>query len=203
VVDITIVMACEERQLWWPMDASEPSCTDPTHDHLEYEVHRHRTPVLLPDGSRIVAVSFDSSDPYSREACPDFGLYLDPRWSPPWPHDHVEWPDFGVPADSADLRTKLVQLLERSQSGELVELGCLGAHGRTGTALACLAVLAGVPARDAVAWVRNSYCDKAVETPGQMSFVGGFAPDRSKALQNTRFDCEPLPEPNKPPTLTE
>ena len=174
MVVITLVMVCGERRLSWPVDAVEPSCTDATHCHFEYEVHRHRTPVLLPDGSRIVAVSFDSSDPYRREARPDFGLYLDPRWSAPWPHDHVEWPDFGVPASSDDLRTKLVQLLERSQTGELVELGCLGAHGRTGTALACLAVLAGVPASDAVAWVRSSYCDKAVETPEQMSFIGGF-----------------------------
>ena len=130
--------------------------------------------MLLPDGNRVVAVSFDSSDPYARETLPDFGLYLDHRWSPPWPHDHVEWSDFGVPVNSAELRTKLVQLLERSERGELVELGCLAAHGRTGTALACLAVLAGVPASDAVAWVRNSYCDEAVETPEQMSFVGGF-----------------------------
>jgi protein-tyrosine phosphatase len=119
-------------------------------------------------------VSFDSNDPYGREAQPDFGLYLDQRWSPPWPHDHVEWPDFGVPPNSADLRTKLVQLLQRSQTGELVELGCLGAHGRTGTALACLAVIAGVPASDAVDWVRRSYCNQAVETAEQMSFAGGF-----------------------------
>jgi hypothetical protein len=181
VVDVTIVMACAERRLSWPVDAREPGCTDPTHNHFEYQVHRHRTPVHLPDGSRIVAVSFDSSDPYSREARPDFGLYLAQRWSPPWPHDHIDWPDFGVPTSSADLRTKLVQLLERSQTGELVELG---AHGRTGTALACPAVLARVPASDAVAWVRSAYCDQAVETPEQMSFVGASASDRSNPLQN-------------------
>jgi protein-tyrosine phosphatase len=174
VVEPTVVIVCRERRTFWPADAIEPSCTDPTHNHSEWQLHRHRTPVLLPDGNRVVAVSFDSSDPYARETLPDFGLYLDHRWSPPWPHDHVEWSDFGVPVNSAELRTKLVQLLERSERGELVELGCLAAHGRTGTALACLAVLAGVPASDAVAWVRNSYCDEAVETPEQMSFVGGL-----------------------------
>lgn len=173
VVDITIVMACEERRLSWPVEL-EPSCSDPTHNHFEYEVHRHRTPVILPDGSGIVAMSFDSSDPYGRETRPEFGLYLDQRWSPPWAHDHVEWPDFGVPTNPADLRTKLVQLLERSQTGELVELGCRGAHGRTGTALACLAILAGIPASEAVAWVRSSYCDQAVETPEQVAFAGRF-----------------------------
>jgi hypothetical protein len=32
-------------------------------------------------------------------------------------------------------------------------------------------VLTGHPALDAVAWVRSSYCTKAVETPGQEAFI--------------------------------
>lgn len=59
-------------------------------------------------------------------------------------------------------------------AGQHVEVGCLGGHGRTGTALACLAVLAGHPAGDAVAWVRSGYCAKAVETPGQEAFIAAF-----------------------------
>jgi len=51
------------------------------------------------------------------------------------------------------------------------EIGCLGGHGRTGTALACLAVLAGHSPADAVAWVRTHYCDHAVETDDQAAFV--------------------------------
>jgi len=174
MVQITLVVVCGERRISWPADGDEPDCTDLSHKHFEHQVHRHRTPVLFPGGSGVVAVSFDSDDPYTREQSPGFGLYLDHRWAPPWAHDHVEWPDFGVPASSADLRSKLEQLLERSRSGEHVELGCLGAHGRTGTALACLVVLAGVPASDAVAWVRSSYCDRAVETPEQVAFIGDF-----------------------------
>ena len=56
----------------------------------------------------------------------------------------------------------------------MVEIGCLGGHGRTGTALACLAVLAGTPAAEAVAWVRGAYCPKAVETDAQRAFVESF-----------------------------
>jgi protein-tyrosine phosphatase len=63
----------------------------------------------------------------------------------------------------------------RAHAGELVEIGCLGGHGRTGTALACLAVLSGVPAGDAVGWVRATYCAKAVETDEQEAFVLLFA----------------------------
>jgi len=50
----------------------------------------------------------------------------------------------------------------------------MGGRGRTGTALACLAVLDGAPAADAVAYVRQHYSPDAVETPEQASFVTGF-----------------------------
>ena len=137
-------------------------------------IHRHRARVVLPSGAGIFAVSFDPLDPYGREVQPDFGLYLDPRWSPPWDHEHVDWPDFGLPASPPALRTSLTQLLDRARRGETVELGCLGAHGRTGTALACLAVLDGVPGTEAVAWVREAHCERAVETPDQRAFVADF-----------------------------
>jgi len=52
-----------------------------------------------------------------------------------------------------------------------VEVGCIGGHGRIGTALAILAILTGHPAADAVAWVRANYCPKAVETIDQEAFI--------------------------------
>ena len=57
---------------------------------------------------------------------------------------------------------------------ERVEVACGGGRGRTGTALACPAVLDGVPARHAVAWVRRSYDPRAVETPWQRRWVMRF-----------------------------
>jgi hypothetical protein len=50
----------------------------------------------------------------------------------------------------------------------------LGGHGRTGTALACLAALSGEPSQEAVVWVRTNYCPKAVETPEQAVFVASL-----------------------------
>lgn len=47
--------------------------------------------------------------------------------------------------------------------------------GRTGAALACLAVLDGVPAGDAVAYVREHYDARAVETPWQRRYVVRFS----------------------------
>jgi hypothetical protein len=65
----------------------------------------------------------------------------------------------------------LRSMLERAHAGERVEVGCLGGHGRTGTALACLAILTGHPHGEAVAWVRANYCVDAVETAEQEAFV--------------------------------
>ena len=136
-----------------------------------YERHRHRDPVSLPDGTVIWAVSFDLDAPYERDEVPAFGLYLDTRWNPPWPHAHLDWPDFSVPVDRTDARAALDDLLARARRGGRVEIGCLGAHGRTGTALACLAAMTGCAPADAVAWVRANYCSHAVETDEQAAFV--------------------------------
>jgi protein-tyrosine phosphatase len=47
--------------------------------------------------------------------------------------------------------------------------------GRTGTVLACMAVLAGVPPPEAVEWVRANYRPEAVETVEQEAWVRWFA----------------------------
>ncbi len=78
-------------------------------------------------------------------------------------------------AELAVMQQVLTDLHDRARRGERVEVGCLGGHGRTGTALACLAVLTGTPAADALAWVRTNYCYKAVETEVQEALVSTFA----------------------------
>jgi hypothetical protein len=175
VREVKACLVCGEH---WYVGAEEPKCAEPDHEHGSFQVHQHRTTVVLPDGTAVTAVSFDPMAPYDREPGhrPDHGLYLDARWQPPWDHQLLDWPDFGVPADPADLVAALRALLDRARGGERVEIGCLGGHGRTGTALACLAVLAGHPPGDAVAWVRTNYCAKAVETPDQEALVASLTP---------------------------
>jgi protein-tyrosine phosphatase len=85
----------------------------------------------------------------------------------------VRWRDFSLPDDPVLLRDVLAELLSRS-AGERVEVACLGGTGRTGTALACLAVLDGVPAHEAVDFVRAGYRPRAVETKAQARFVAAF-----------------------------
>ena len=50
----------------------------------------------------------------------------------------------------------------------------MGGRGRTGTALACIAALDGVPADQAVEYFRRHYRPDAVETEGQRQFVAEF-----------------------------
>jgi protein-tyrosine phosphatase len=108
---------------------------------------------------------------------PEFGVYLLGRCptTQPWESRWVAWPDFRLPRDPADLRSALREVLERA-GRQRVEVACRGGSGRTGTALACLAVLDGVPADRAVAYVREHYRSRAVETRGQRTFVARFDP---------------------------
>ena len=128
--------------------------------------------LVLPSGRRIRGRSLRRpADP-----APDFAVYLLGRAPEQtvWPQRWVRWPDFRLPADRADARAALVEAWERS-AAECVEVACAGGRGRTGTALACIAVLDGVPPAEAVAYVRREYDPHAVETPWQRRFVRRFA----------------------------
>lgn len=106
---------------------------------------------------------------------PDFGLYLLGREPEPlaWQSRWLRWPDFRLPADREEARAALEEVwgLARDQR---VEVACGGGRGRTGAALACLAVLDGVPAAQAVDYVRRHYDARAVETPWQRRYVARF-----------------------------
>jgi hypothetical protein len=129
--------------------------------------------VTFPDGSRVRACSLVER----REDDPEraYGLYLDARWRPTWPAHVVAWPDFGLPAEPVVAARQITDAFDLARRGELVEVGCLGGSGRTGTVLACMAVLAGVPAEEAVTWVRGAYRPRAVETAEQEAWVRWFA----------------------------
>jgi len=129
--------------------------------------------VTFPDGTRVRASSLaDRREDDSERA---FGLYLDRNWAPSWPADVVDWPDFGLPDEPEVAARQITDAFLRARRGELVEVGCLGGSGRTGTVLACMAVLAGVPPAEAVSWVRSAYRPTAVETAEQEAWVDWFA----------------------------
>ncbi|MET4224195.1 protein-tyrosine phosphatase family protein [Oerskovia enterophila] len=127
--------------------------------------------VVLPGGRRVRGRGLHAGPPDLTEA-PELGVYLTARphvevgWESRW----IGWPDFRLPRSSSDAVAALRDAFERSASSR-VEIACDGGTGRTGTAMAILARLAGIPADDAVAWVRAHYRERAVETPGQRRFV--------------------------------
>lgn len=164
------IIVCRSWRTFWDVGGSA-ACRESDHVHAEREMHVHRDEVVLPNGTTVVAATFDERNPYDRDVRPDFGLYLDDRWQPPWVFARLDWPDFGVPKDAAAMIDGLRDVLARAKAGERVEIGCWGAHGRTGTALAALAVLTGIPREEAVAWVRATYCAKAVETAEQETLI--------------------------------
>jgi hypothetical protein len=106
---------------------------------------------------------------------PTFALHLLGRKPPPvpWEARWVRWPDFRLPSDRADAAEALREAWARAEA-ERVEIACAGGLGRTGTALACLAVLDGLPGSQAVTYVREHYAARAVETPWQHRFVTRF-----------------------------
>lgn len=113
-------------------------------------------------------------DPMPTGPPPEFGLY--PYGTPPtvdWPSTWVRWPDFWLPSDRAAFGLAVREVLELC-GARRVEVACGGGMGRTGTTLACLAVLDGVPNDEAVAFVRQHYHPHAVETPWQRRFVRRF-----------------------------
>jgi hypothetical protein len=106
--------------------------------------------------------------PLGRAASPaDFALVLAEGPLPGWAHRRIHWPDFWIPTDRVDALGALHEAHDRARRGERVEAACRGGIGRTGTALAALAVLDGLSPGEALAWVRASYHPRAVETPWQ------------------------------------
>jgi hypothetical protein len=112
---------------------------------------------------------------------PDFGLYLGTSRlrrrhadSLTWPQDWIAWPDFLLPRDRAAAIAAIHALHARGLAGASVEVACSGGVGRTGTVMACLAILSGIAPPDALAWTRAHYHPHAVETPWQRRWITRF-----------------------------
>lgn len=105
---------------------------------------------------------------------PTYGVYLLGRQPPAveWESHWLEWPDFRLPKHRERALETLHAAWVRAET-ERVEVACGGGRGRTGTALAVIAVFDGVEPGLAVAYVREHYDRHAVETPWQRRFVRG------------------------------
>lgn len=126
---------------------------------------------------------------------PHIGLYLDERWAahslllspgPELPFLRkrtnagriVLWPwaDYEIPDEPRLFARALKWLLREAGKGKVIEIGCMGGHGRTGTVLACLLVLQGANPATALTKVWTEYCSEAVESRAQQELVRQFGP---------------------------
>ncbi len=143
--------------------------------------------IALPDGTLVRGRG--RREPFPSGPLPEYGLYLGhppdqqrrtvfrrpAPWRPDWPAEWIEWPDFRTPRDDRRAAAQIAEAYRLARSGTRVEVACTGGTGRTGTVIACMAVLAGHPADDARAWARRHYRPRAVETPGQRRWIEWFA----------------------------
>jgi hypothetical protein len=69
-----------------------------------------------------------------------------------------------------EFKKMIVWTAEQLVLGKKVHVGCIGGHGRTGTFLAALVKhMLGI--EDAITYVRENYCKKAVESESQIQFL--------------------------------
>jgi protein-tyrosine phosphatase len=71
-------------------------------------------------------------------------------WQPTWPAEFIDWVDFGLPVDTPLASRLIAEIFHRARSGQLVEVGCHAGNGRTGSIIACMAILAGEAPNEAV-----------------------------------------------------
>ena len=92
-----------------------------------------------------------------------------------WPHVLVGWPDQGV-IDGEVAGELSAYVLAQLKAGKIVDIGCAGAHGRTGTFLAMLIIDAeGLEPEDAINAVRKRHCTRAIESGSQVRAIFRYA----------------------------
>lgn len=80
---------------------------------------------------------------------------------------YVDWPD-GAAVEIETLKFAIGWIKARIEKrNAVIEIGCIGGHGRTGTLAAAVLVKSGMNATDAIAYVKKEYCTKAIETAVQ------------------------------------
>ena len=157
--------------------------------HLMHAFHIHDNVLVYPSSLHLSEKTDD---------LPDFGLYADYAWEPLHRNEFIDWPDFALPTDEMLALEQITDAVHRACDGQVVELGCIGGHGRTGTILAIMRVVMGDTATGATSEVREKYCSRAVETPEQVRFVeaterrlkGVDAPERPWSPRNVGFQSK-------------
>lgn len=177
-----------------PTATSSPTVAGDTY-WSQWATDRHyQDPVILPDGTTVYASSQHSDR--QTDPIPDLGIYLDGSWRPDTIAFHVGCPDYGIPTPAPWQVLHIAREgIRVAQSGQRVEIGCIGGHGRTGLMLAIMVLLTSKKpnGRRAVSYVRKHYCNRAVESKVQEWYVSGMAAE----LKGRPWPPKPTPPPIK------
>jgi len=105
----------------------------------------------------------------------------------------INWPDYGVPALKLSFWQSLIndlgELVKPDGSDVNAVFYCHGGHGRTGTALGILGTLAMWKPEDVdpVTWVRENYCQSAIETLRQVEYIENILGVRVPEVHKKEF----------------
>jgi len=88
----------------------------------------------------------------------------------------LNWPDMTAPTH---VRLAFWESLIKALPDHTC-VSCVGSHGRTGTAMACLLVADGMDAVGAIATVREKHCKHAIETAAQEAYVKSIETERNE-----------------------
>lgn len=136
-----------------------------------YESH----PPLIIDGFKVYGGS--CSTPIVKDADIYVGLDFSMASHPkayPWEEGHsfqYRIDDMKAPSNPETFKKLISWLAVQVRLGHKVHIGCIGGHGRTGTVLAAL-VHEMTGNVKAIQYVRDNYCQKAVESDVQIKFLG-------------------------------
>lgn len=119
------------------------SCIDPIHPEAD------------------IFIGFDHGMKHTANAYPWYNLKTEVRFI---------IPDGQAPKDPKEFRNLIEWSAEQIRAGKIIHAGCIGGHGRTGTYLAAL-VAHMLEIEDAITYVRQNYCQKAVESTSQVEFL--------------------------------
>jgi hypothetical protein len=152
----------------------------------------HLTPFSFEGLDNTYTVHLTGSSSLKAEAgikeLPTVGVYLDDGWlygrlATNTAHDvdmtqpaslYVGWPDFGI--IKASLLSEAVEwvLPYVRDKKSIIEIACIGGHGRTGSFLTALMIREGWEVTDAIEYIRGGYCPKAIENKNQEGLIQDY-----------------------------
>lgn len=171
-----------EADEWEPWSGSSygASSNNGTTTYTSYswsKCHHSMDTFHLP-GKQHRNIKISAKHVHTADNTPDYGLYMYNGWDPKCVATLLPWQDYGLPTVSYVKAAEAIKYAyDLACAGRIVEVGCMGGHGRTGTVLACMAILSDpdMSPEDAVLHVRKVHCNEAVETNQQEWFVKWFA----------------------------